>query len=346
MRMPACVVCAAGALVVVSAGGLCGCGGLRWRSDEHYRRVADDSFVAAQLALDQDDDVAALEALNRALEADPRLSTAHAAVGDIHWRRQDMEMAVTAYERAVAANAWNFRNHYNCAFLHQSLADRPLSPREITAHLERSVELYARAAELYPSDYDARLNLGVCLLLLERHEDAEDALRAAIALDPDMPEAYADLGLLYDRLETRPFDAMEMYNRSLELKADQPQVLMNLARIQASRQRLETALANYERAFAMDPTSAAAVERIGYCQFQLGQVERAQASYARALELDAGLALAHRGMGVVLMSRYLKAEGADPALRAGALDHWRTSLELDGRQEDLEHLLRKYAPAE
>lgn len=100
--------------------------------------------AAKDLQLDGDID-AALAELKRAVAENPSLASAYAAIGDIYRKKDDLPEATSAYENAVMANPNNFRNHYNCGFLHQSLAQGEKVLSTVKEHLLRAVELYSRA---------------------------------------------------------------------------------------------------------------------------------------------------------------------------------------------------------
>lgn len=60
-----------------------------------------------------------------------------------------------------------------------------------------AAQAFARAAALRPSDYDAQVGLGAAQRGLGDVEAAEAAYQRAITIDAGRPEAYFDLGLLY-----------------------------------------------------------------------------------------------------------------------------------------------------
>ncbi|NLF32765.1 MAG: tetratricopeptide repeat protein [Planctomycetes bacterium] len=302
--------------------------------------VAAELFVQSQLRLDENDETAALAALLAAVQADPELSVAHAAIGDIYRQRGDYPMAVRSYERAVEVNAWDFRNHYNCASLHQALASIERAADAIQRHLRRAIELYQRAIVLDRRDYDSRLNLGVCHFQLGQYDQAAEACRQAIALNDAMPEAYTNLGVIYHQLG-RNYDAIAMYNKSLERDGLQPLVLMNLGDSYIRVSRYPSAIRSYQQALELAPASATALERLGFCHYFTGDYARAREYYQSALAADERLAPAHRGLGIVCLTLYLQDRSSE-ALRQEGLGHLRTSLQLDPEQPQLDALIAKY----
>ena len=285
---------------------------------------------------------AALAELARAVEADPKLTTAHAAIGDIHRLQNRLPQAVGAYERAVASNPHNFRNHYNCGFLHQMMADAATAAKSAQRHLTRAVQLYLGAVALRASDYDALLNLGVCYYRLGDYERAEGFCKRAIAVNGDLPDAYTNLGAVYDR-QNRPYKAISMYRRSLECDTQQGDVLMNLAAVYVKQDKLNSAMRTYRMVMEMRPDDPSPLERLGYCHYFKGDYEKAQELYRQALAKDSRHAPTHRGLGVVYMTRYLLGPKS-VQLRDRALAEWQISMELNPNQPALLKLIDKYAP--
>jgi len=65
----------------------------------------------------------------------------------------------------------------------------------------------------------AHQNLGLALLHLKRYREAEQSLRFALSLDPQMQAAYYNLGLLFVA-EQRTEDAKAAFRRARQLAPD------------------------------------------------------------------------------------------------------------------------------
>src|SRR5262249_11127476 len=70
-------------------------------------------------------------------------------------------------------------------------------------NIPAAVELFARCAPLEPRWPVCRVRMGFALLELQRIEDAEVAFRAALALDPNYPDAH--YGVAWTRLAQGDF---------------------------------------------------------------------------------------------------------------------------------------------
>ncbi|AXA35442.1 MAG: tetratricopeptide repeat protein [Candidatus Hydrogenedentota bacterium] len=117
--------------------------------------------------------------------------------------------------------------------------------RATAEELEQAVEILREAANRWPDNPQVHYELGVCIfMLLESRlahldlwenlaedealaEEAVSAFETAIALDPQMAEAYTNLGNLL-ALRGRVRKAIQLWEKSLELNPDQPAVRDNL----------------------------------------------------------------------------------------------------------------------
>lgn len=100
-------------------------------------------------------------------------------------------------------------------------------------------------------------------------DDATDAYRHALELDPSFADAWVNLGRLRHELGRRA-DAERCWRRALELRPEDVVALCNLGLVLGERRRDEDALAVFAKALALDPSSAdahhgaaGACERLG-----------------------------------------------------------------------------------
>ena len=167
-------------------------------------------------------------AAEKAVELDPTLGEAHAALG---WVRSlydwDLAQADREFQQAIAFNP-------GCATAHHRYADACLAPmerpEEAMAHLQRAQELeplsltictslgamfcragqpeqglaqYQQALELEPNFYLAYWGLGLALEQQSMVQEAVAAFQKARALSPDTPVLLAALGHAYGLLGRR-----------------------------------------------------------------------------------------------------------------------------------------------
>jgi tetratricopeptide (TPR) repeat protein len=330
------------ACALLAAGGLAATGCQLDLFTPIAKQQAIDRFVAGQLKADHGDLDAALKELAAAVRADPTLSIAHAAMGDIHRRRGDWQQAQQAYEQACDTNPYAFRPHYNLGVVYQHQAGVARTLEQAQKLLRYAIDVYLRATTLEPEDYDASLNLSACYFALGKHAQAGKYCKAAIALEPMNPVAHTNLGVIYES-QNRFDEAVKSYKNSLERDVHQPRVLINLGNIYLRQDQPGAAFQSFQAATKADPNSSEAWHQLGNCHYQRKEYPQAQRALEKSVAKDPSNAAAHRAIGVVCMTQYLldtkKAE-----LREQALAAWTRSIEIQPGQDDLLRLVQKYTP--
>ena len=149
-----------------------------------------------------------------------------------------------------------------------------------------------------------------------------DALRRALAIQPSSGET-ASLLATYLTEAGRPAEAVSLLDPfSVRPDAD-VQVLVTSALARARLGQHDAALADVERARALDPTSAAIPLHAGTIQMMAGRIDAARAAFEEALERNPSLARAHSSLGAIAAGR---------GDRDAALAHWRAATSSDAAE--------------
>jgi tetratricopeptide (TPR) repeat protein len=148
-------------------------------------------------------------------------------------------------------------------------------------------------------DTPVRMSEALSLYRAGRLAEAEATSRAVLASDPDNADALALLGVVaYQR--GNPADAVRLIGKALYINSNQPKMLVNHGVALAMLARHEEALADFERAIALEPIHADAHNFRGLALRDLGREEEALASFCRAIELNAQHADAYLNYAVIL----------------------------------------------
>jgi tetratricopeptide (TPR) repeat protein len=117
-------------------------------------------------------------------------------------------------------------------------------------------------------------------------------------------------------------DALAWYQRALELDPSSARIHTNAASLLAEQQKYDDALAGYHRALELDPSYAEAHCGLGGVRHEQGHFEEAQAHYREALVHKPDLPAAHCVLGTVReeLGDFKDAESC-----------WRTALQYDSR---------------
>ena len=183
----------------------------------------------------------------------------------------------------------------------------------------QGLPLLTRAVELARSNARYQANLGYAHMALGDTGEAEARLRAALALDPLLPEANANLGtVLFNRGEKN--EALVLFRRALQAAPQSADAHNNLGLALWNTGSEEEALACYRRAISLDPRHALAHINVGNSLRQKGEVHEAIGCYRSAIAIEPHNAFAHFNLGKALSDFGLIEEAAAAYRRAIDLD--------------------------
>jgi tetratricopeptide (TPR) repeat protein len=247
----------------------------------------------ARSAFEQARALAALPGGERALEPllRPHLERARAAIA----RGTREGLASKAWEEAAAALA-NARvlapDHAATRCLEGELAGG-------RGDLNAAEEAFAACTALDPDSVEAWQGLARARRSLGDMTGTEAALRTAARLDAQSWQPTHNLGLFlldvqrYDEAERLLRQAMAVQART---DARIPVTSLALARLYLATRKPELALAQAQRAVALEPTATGLALR-GAARLELREADLAEGDFAEALRLDTTNVLARFGMG-------------------------------------------------
>jgi len=171
------------------------------------------------------------------------------------------------------------------AWLHLGVALRQSN------RVDPAITALREALKLRPDYPQALCELGVCLHLTKDLAAAEQALRESIRLDPEQSVARMHLGELLAR-SNRPRDAIEQFRHALVMHPNHARLHNNLATALFIDDDLDAAARHYLRALALDPDYFNAQFNLGRVLGRQGHSDQARRALLRAGELRPG----HRGV--------------------------------------------------
>ena len=140
------------------------------------------------------------------------------------------------------------------------------------------------ATALMPRDAALRNALGIAQEALQRYADAERTYRVALELQPGLAEAHANLGNCLRR-QGQVFEAEAHFVRAIELKPDFAVAHFNLGVLLQDREQHDRAIAQYRQALVHRPDYVEALNNLGSSLRSQGFVEEARAAFETILEL-------------------------------------------------------------
>jgi len=160
---------------------------------------------------------------------------------------------------------------------------------------EMAAKYYERATQLDPSYALAwvwlsrvrnwQANAGL-IPAEEGHRLAREAVERALALNPNLAEAHAQMGRIKQQVDFDWAGADASLQRAIALDPGNPEVVRMATGSAALFGRFDEALPLNRRAVALDPLNADSWESLGETEFFMGQLEKAAADVKKGLELS------------------------------------------------------------
>jgi len=194
----------------------------------------------------------------------------------------------------------------NLAAYEAYMRGRQLVETRISANLERAVEDFRAATELDPNFALAWVGLADASGLHATYSTfqpqqtiaiREEAIQKALALDPNLGEAYAALGSLRGDQGNEP-EADIAFRRAIELAPNYARAYHWYSNhIGSSITRSQESLSLIQRAAELDPRSAIISSNLASTYVGQGLYSRAEQQYRKTIELNPGFAQSIRSLG-------------------------------------------------
>jgi TolB-like protein/DNA-binding winged helix-turn-helix (wHTH) protein/lipoprotein NlpI len=184
--------------------------------------------------------------------------------------------------------------------------------RDSNGDLGRAASYYEQAIQLDSGYALAWVGLSRALFrqadrgsvpLMEGRRRAREAVQQALALDPNLAEAHAQIGQIKREADWDWTGANASLQRALELDPGNSAVLNLAAGLATSLGRPEETLELGRRAIALDPLNAAIRGSLAETYSILGRQEEAEVEFKKALELDPDLPSIHEGLGLLYLAQ-------------------------------------------
>jgi tetratricopeptide (TPR) repeat protein len=244
------------------------------------------------------------DALRRTPAAEP---VAEWGLGRVAAARDQRELAVTHLERAVALFPEYGAAHYALALSYRALGRRDAA--------ERALEQHARYGPRWPAIDDPMLAAVIALrtdaettfqrgLRLADAGDLAGAIaahEAALARDPSIAQAHANLISLYGRIHEWA-KAEQHYRAVVALGFNLGDAHYDYGVLLGLQEKWEPAAAAYRQAIAVNPRHAQAHNNLGQILERQHEVEAAAAEYKEAADNQPAFRIATFNLGRMLIA--------------------------------------------
>jgi TolB-like protein/DNA-binding winged helix-turn-helix (wHTH) protein len=133
----------------------------------------------------------------------------------------------------------------------------------------------------------------------EGHRPAREAVERALALNPNLAEAHAQMGRMKQQVDFDWVGADASIQRAIALEPGGPDIVRLAAASAGILGRFDEALPLNRRAVDLDPLNADSWEQLAETEFFMGQLDEAVADFKKALELNPDVVAAHMWLGQI-----------------------------------------------
>jgi len=209
----------------------------------------------------------AMKEYQEAIRSDPKLAAAHNNLGSAYFAAGRFEEAATSFQRACELDP-----NYGQAFFNLALSQIKLG-REKEAN-----EMLNAALRAYNSAGEEQLKAG-------HFNEAEEAFRGMLQIDPEYVPALLRLGLVYNSAK-RYAEATQVLSHGAEREPANAAAHQLLAEALYGERKYEEAAASAERALKLSPNHPDALYYAGLSRASLGQRDAALAYLDKLRQLN------------------------------------------------------------
>jgi protein O-GlcNAc transferase len=167
--------------------------------------------------------------------------------------------------------------------------------------LDDAERLYLVILKGRPHIFDAVHLLGLVQLARGRSSAGVTLIKTALAINPDHPDAWNNLGFALQAVHERE-DAVAAYRRALALRPAHAEASNNLGNVLKELGRFDEAIECYRKTLQIDPRHADAHNNLGNVLKSTGSLDEAIACYRHALACNPSHAEAHYNLGNAMQS--------------------------------------------
>ncbi|ALS02281.1 hypothetical protein ATZ33_13065 [Enterococcus silesiacus] len=160
-------------------------------------------------------------------------------------------------------------------------------------------EAYRKAIELNPTHATTYYNLGCVLEEQGKYEEAVEAYQKAIELNPDYASAYYKLGNILDK-QGKYEEAVEAYKKAIESNPDHASTYYKLGNRLYKQGKYEEVVQAYKKAIELNPNYTSAYNNLGIALDKQGKYEEAVEVYQKVMELNPNNATIYYNLGNTL----------------------------------------------
>ena len=254
----------------------------------------------------------------------PNSTSAYIELGNLYFLERQWQKAIACYQQGVKLAPQEAKYYINLGKAQSKAGDNlkanlafyrgfSLKPEQVTAqnHLKlgnklldlRQIKLaiscYRRAISIQPDLIEAYWQLGQIFRSGGKHQTAISCYQQALKVDPDRAYSYFLLGNVLTQVKQwQP--ALKCYQKAASLEPDNADIQHNLGEALSQSQKWLDASVSYRRAIAINPDNSWTHNNLGNALLKLSQYQEATESFRQAIELKSDFVWSHYNLGEAL----------------------------------------------
>ena len=228
-------------------------------------------------------------------EKNRNLFYAYIGRGDVEYKLENMQNAITDYDKAVEIiPKFTIKSDPNFAWVYIS---RGNAKHKLDDN-QGSIADYGKAIKINPKYADAYNNRGNVRYQLEKHQDAIKDYDKAIKINQNFSEAFYNRGNVKYELEDHQ-GALRDFEKAIALDQKFSDAYNHLGNVRYQLEDYKSAIKDYDKAIEIKPKYAEAYNNRGDVRYQLEDYKSAIKDYDKAIEIKPNYAEAYNNRGDV-----------------------------------------------
>jgi tetratricopeptide (TPR) repeat protein len=220
------------------------------------------------------DYLAAIDALNKAIELDENLGAAHVNLGLVFYDQKLFQKAIDEFRKALKIEPKISIVHFDLGAALQAISKN-----------DEAMAEYSKAININPNYVKAHLNLGVLLKAAGKNGEAMVEYIKVIKIEPHNADAHVSLGFFLTA-KGKNDEAIAEYREAIKADPNSAIAHNNLGAVMAATGRNNDAIAEYRAAIRINPNYVLAHNNLGIALVVIGSKGEAIAEFQTVLKID------------------------------------------------------------
>ncbi len=214
--------------------------------------------------------------------------------------KEDIDYLISLYNQDSLENTFELAEELTTKYPSAFIAWNILGA---TCHqlgnIEDAGNAFRKVISLNPSFPDGHNNLGTLLTLQGRLDEAISSYEKAISISPENAELFNNLGLVLHQ-QSRLGEAIDAYEQAIQIKPDYAEAFNNLGNALSANKDISRAIDSFYMAITYNPNFAEASNNLGNAFHEIGKLESAINAYKSAVTIKQDYAEAYYNMANAL----------------------------------------------